>query len=59
MLQFIGFLWQGAVIRDLFLDYSRSVVGLFIQGQMPVMWNACIPVLMILLIAVSSNEEYI
>ena len=46
----------------LYVDYSGSalrhmcnVVDIFAQGHMPVMWNACIPVVLAkLFIAVSS-----
>ena len=49
------------VMRGIYIDYIINevcnVVGIFVQGHVPVMWNVCIPVLLItLLIAVISYE---
>ena len=51
ILQFTEFWWMCATMWVLYVDYSRSVVGhmcyvaeVFVQGNMQVMWNVCVPV---------------
>ena len=40
--------------------YMCNVAGIFVQGHVPVMWNICIPVILVtLLFAVSSYGVYI
>ena len=50
----------------LYVEYSRhavgqtcNVAGIFVQGDMPIMWNACTSVLLVTwMIAMSSKEIY-
>ena len=63
MLQFIDFLTGAwSIIGSLYRQqkkYLYSVAGIFVQGHMPVLWNACILVhLVILLIALRWYEVY-